>query len=179
MEQMEKGGKSYVGYEYKIITVDGSRSSMYLDSYRNFGWEPDENQTGRKETGRETIHLKRDRKILNKAELTRLERHFEDCMNQIEMLERSKYRQGRIAALTTGILGTVFMAGSTFAVTASPPIIWLCVLLAVPGFAGWIVPYFLYRALVRRRQETVEPLLEQKYEEIDKIWEKGSQLLRN
>ena len=63
--------------------------------------------------------------------------------------------------------------------TASPPIIWLCVLLAVPGFAGWIVPYFLYRALVRRRQETVEPLLEQQYEEIDKICEKGSQLLRN
>ena len=69
------------------------------------------------------------------------------------------------------------MAGSTFAVVAEPPIIWLTILLAIPGFLGWIVPYFLYRALVRKRTAEVEPLMEQKYDEINSICEKGTHLL--
>ena len=99
-------------------------------------------------------------------ELTRLQRNFEACMNEIETLERSKTANARIASLTAGVLGTAFMAGSTFAVVASPPIIWLCILLAVPGFSGWIAPYFLYKKLVQKRTAKVVPLIEAIYDEI-------------
>ena len=80
-------------------------------------------------------------------------------------------------ALTVGILGTAFMAGSTFAVTAQPPHILLCIILAVPGFLGWILPYFLYKAGVRRQTEKITPLIEEKYDEIYEICEKGNKLL--
>ncbi len=69
------------------------------------------------------------------------------------------------------------MAGSVFAVTAEPPIIWLCVLLAIPGFLGWILPYFIYRRGVKKRIEKVAPYIEAKYEEIDEICRKGYSLL--
>ena len=59
---------------------------------------------------------------------------------------------------------------------ADPPILWLTVLLAIPGFLGWILPYFLYRRLVRKKTAEIEPLQEQKYDEIDAICEKGSRL---
>lgn len=76
-----------------------------------------------------------------------------------------------------GIAGTVFMAGSTFAVTHEPPIIWLCVLLAIPGFIGWILPYFVYHRLAKKQTEKLQPLIEQKLEEIYEVCEKGHSLL--
>lgn len=92
-----------------------------------------------------TIRMKRDRKIINKMELTRLQRHFEACLNEMEALEKSKTSAATVWALAVGILGTVFVAGSAFAITHEPPIVWLCILLAIPGFIGWILPYFIYR----------------------------------
>lgn len=76
-----------------------------------------------------------------------------------------------------GILGTAFMAGATFAVTAQPPHILLCIILAIPGFLGWILPYFLYKAGVRKQTEKMTPLIEEKYDEIYEICEKGNKLL--
>ena len=69
------------------------------------------------------------------------------------------------------------MAGSNFAVVADPPIIWLTILLAIPGFLGWILPYFLYQMLVRKKTMEIEPLMEEKYDEIYTICEKGTNLL--
>lgn len=68
------------------------------------------------------------------------------------------------------------MAGSTFAVTAQTPYIILSVLLAVPGFIGWLIPYFLYRKVAGKQTERIVPLIEQKYDEIYEICEKGNKL---
>ena len=76
-----------------------------------------------------------------------------------------------------GLCGTAVLAGATFAVTHVPPLIPLTVVLAIPGFLGWILPYFLYRAMVRRRTKVVNELMERKYDEIYEICEKGHQLL--
>lgn len=168
--------KDYIGYEYKEVAVDGSQASQYLDGYLNFGWIPDENQQI-KENGKAVLRLKRDRKILNKTELTRLQRHFEDCMKQIDVLERSKTSKASMLALSVGVLGTAFIAGATFAVVHEPPIVWLCILLAIPGFIGWITPYFIFSAVLKKRMEIVASLVEDKYEEIDSICERGSHLL--
>ena len=91
-----------------------------------------------------TLRLKRDRKIVNKTELTRLQRNFEACVREIQSLENSKTSKATIWALAAGVIGTAFIACSTFAVTADPPKILLCIIFAIPGFLGWILPYFLY-----------------------------------
>ena len=121
--------------------------------------------------------LRRDRKIVNKMELTRLQRHFEACLRELDQLEESRTARARICAVMTGFLGTAFLAGSTFAVTHQPPMVALMVVLAVPGFAGWIAPWFLYRAMVRRRAQVVDKLVEQKYDEIYDLCAKGHSLL--
>ena len=58
------------------------------------------------------------------------------------------------------------MAGSTFAVVHETPIIWLCILLAIPGFIGWILPWFLYQRIRKKQTENLQPLIEAKQEEI-------------
>lgn len=183
MGSMEKEQRNYIGYEYKEITADNSRVALLMDGYESFGWEVTESlpesSKGRREGGgqRTLIRLKRDRKILNKAELTRLQRNFEACVSQIQMLEQKKTFSATVYAISFGLIGTAFMAGSVFAVTAQPPHYILCILLAVPGFLGWIFPYSLYKKIAGRQTEKITPLIEEKYDEIYEICEKGSKLL--
>ena len=188
MEREAKSTRNFVGYEYKEVAADPGKVSFLIDGYANFGWEtdgnamPDKIEISRGKAGshylRKTVlRLKRDRKILNKTELTRLQRNFEACVREIADLEKRKTSRPSVFALSVGVLGTAFMAGSTFAVTADPPHILLCVILAVPGFLGWILPYFLYKAGVRTQTERIAPLIEEKYDEIYEICEKGSKLL--
>jgi len=174
---MKKNSEPYVAYEYKEIQVEKETASFYLDSYECFGWEKDENLPENVAGGRVTLRLKRNRNIINKMELTRLQRNFEACMDEIRMMKKAIAEKPTMSAISVGILGTAFLAGSTFAVTADPPHIVLCIILAVPGFLGWFSPIFLYRAFRRKQMEKMLPFIDQKYEEIYKICEKGHSLL--
>ena len=127
--------------------------------------------------GKGGVGLRGARKTIKKAELPRLQRHFEACVKELDALERSKTAKASVCAIVVGLIGTAFMAGSTFAVTHTPPLVLLSIVLAVPGFIGWIVPIFLYRWMVGRRTQIVDELKERKYDEIYEICEKGHQLL--
>ena len=175
MEQRK--GTPFVGYEYKEVTVPSNQASMYMDCYETFGWEPDERVGTSGGYNMTRIRMKRDRKIINKMELTRLQRHFEACTREIDALERSKTSAATVWALVIGIIGTAFMAGSVFAVTHEPPVYWLCILLAVPAFIGWIAPYFVYCRKVETQTKKVQPMIEEKQEEIYEICKKGHSLL--
>lgn len=181
MAEVSKGGTDYVGYEYKRKETVKEHASLYLDSYPCFGWEEDPNtETLQERThtgGYVTLKFRRDRKICNKAELTRLQRNFDGCIMEVEKLEKSKETLAAAVALMIGVVGTVFMAGSVFAVTAESPLILLCIVLAIPGFAGWIAPWFVYRALVRKRTEEIQPMIEDKMEELYEVCRKGKDLL--
>lgn len=167
----------FVGYEYKEIVVSSEQASMYMDCYESFGWEIDENISVAEGVSLTTIRMKRDRKIINKMELTRLQRQFEACAREIQDLERSKNLIATTWALMVGVIGTVFMAGPVFAITNEPPIYWLSVLLAVPAFAGWLCPIFLYRYKIRVQTHKIQPLIEVKHEEIYEVCEKAHSLL--
>ena len=173
----EKEKRNYVGYEYKEIAAENSMVSLLLDGYENFGWEVDDSLQKDHMAGRTVLRLKRDRKILNKAELTRLQRNFEACVSEIQTLEGRKTSAATAYSILLGVIGTAFMAGSTFAVTAQPPHYILCILLAVPGFLGWIFPYFFYKKIAGKQTEKITPLIEAKYDEIYEICEKGNKLL--
>ena len=167
----------FTSYENKELNVKEEHASYYLDCYENFGWQQDENFPPQRKGDLVVLKLKRNRKIVNKVELTRLQRHFEADVQDIISLENSKTSLATIHALVIGILGTAFMAGSVFAVTAEPPIIWLCILLAIPAFAGWILPYFVYKKVKEEKIKKVTPYIEEKYDEIYEICEKGHSLL--
>ena len=175
--EVTRGGKDYIGYDYKAITIDSDKTSMYLDAYENFGWIQEDSPSPRQFSGEVMLKLKRDRKILNKTELTRLQQHFEACMDEITSLENSKTGKATIYSIVIGLIGTAFLAGSVFAVTAEPPMILLCVLFGVPGLIGWALPYRLFKYFVKKRTEDVAPLIEQKYDEIHEICEKGNALV--
>lgn len=189
MSETDRSSKEFIPYEYKDVIASPDKASFLIDSYECFGWEIDRNMAGvgsdshinvgvyAPHSRSNIIRMKRSRKIINKMELTRLQRNFESCIREIETMEKSKTSLATVYALVVGVIGTVFMAGSVFAVTAQPPHIIACIIFAVPAFLGWIFPYFIYRRTVRKQTEKVTPYIEEKYDEIYELCEKGNKLL--
>ena len=110
MGDMERQQRNFVGYEYKELLTEDSRYSFLLDGYENFGWELDENlpENGEKwnlaAQQKKVLRLKRNRKIVNKMELTRLERNFEACVNEIDKLEKEKTSTATVYAIVLGVI---------------------------------------------------------------------------
>lgn len=171
------GEKNFVGYEYQNVNVKRSMVSVYADVYENFGWELEgtEEEPGKLTMDTITMNFKRDRKIRNKAELTRLQRNFDACVNEILSLEASKHVKASVFAYIIGIIGTAFMAGSVFAVTAGRII--PCIVLAIPAFIGWILPYFIFGGVEKKKTVEVTPLIDKKYDELYAVCEKAHALL--
>ena len=173
----EQTQSSFTAYEYKEVSATHENASLYLDCYESFGWQQDGNFPPKESGGKVTFRLKRNRKLVNRTELTRLQRHFEANMQEIHALEASRSGTAAIWALAVGLLGTAFMAGSVFAITTSPPHVTLCILLAIPAFAGWSAPVFVYRKVKHQKTQQVAPFIEAKMEEIYTLCEKGQSLL--
>lgn len=175
MIEVTKNRDGFIGYEYKSITVKQSMESVYADSYSSFGWELEDTSTPLAGVSTITMKFKRNRKIHNKAELTRLQRQFDAIANEIVSLENSKVVGASTVAYIIGVLGTAFMAGSVFAYLGG--MIAMCIILAIPAFIGWIVPYFCFVRIAKNKSEKVDPLIDQKYDALYEVCEKANSLL--
>lgn len=163
-------------YEYKKIVINEEYAAKLLECYENFGWTLDQ-KNAYQNSHYIMFRMKRDRRIMNRTELTRLQRHFETCLVEISKLEQSKISVASAGAMAVGIFGAAFMVGAGMALTDGTPNIGLAVLAAIPGIIGLIMPYFLYQSIMGEQAEKVQPLIEDKYKEIDTICEKGRSLL--
>ncbi|MCL2889546.1 MAG: hypothetical protein FWE65_03880 [Eggerthellaceae bacterium] len=175
MNEVTKNGNGFVGYEYKSVTAKRCNAELLADSYPSFGWSLEGASTPIGSINSVNMRFKRDRKIRNKAELTRLQRQFESQLDEIETMEISKTLGASIAAYTIGILGTAFMAGSVFAFLAD--MVALCIILAVPGFIGWAAAYLSYVNIRKKKTEKLVPIIDGKYDEIFEVCERANSLL--
>lgn len=167
--------KDFTGYEYRNITVKKSMQSVYADSFGSFGWIAEGIGEAVGKVDSVVMKFRRDRKIRNKSELTRLQKQFEACTAEIVSLEKSKVTKAAGIAYAVGVIGCVFMAGAVFSVIAGN--IPLCAIFAIPGFLGWIAPYLIFRSISGKRTEEVNPLIDQKYDELYSVCEKANALL--
>ena len=175
MSENTKAVGSFIGYEYRSITVSRDQEALYADGYQNFGWSLDDISSPFPITGGVAMKFRRDRKIRNKAELTRLQRQFDACVNEINSMEKSKESSAFIASVSAGLIGTAFIGASLFSFLNS--LIIPFIILAVPGLIGWVVPYFLYKSAYAKKTAKILPLVENKYDEIYEICERAGSLL--
>lgn len=202
-ENKKKDGK-FVGHEYKTITVRRDMESLWADSLKPFGWQLEKSGPAvvkhlwaplrlmmaplallpgtpfaklirdHDSDTHSTLSFKRDKQILNKTELTRLELQFENQARTIDELETSKTAGASALAYTIGIIGTAFMAGATFSYLAG--MLPACIVLAILGFIGWIVPYFAFQSAKNSKTMKVIPTIEHQYENIYAICRKANEI---
>ena len=176
METTATQGKAIVGYEYKDVVVNRNLEALYTDSYENFGWQmegadfpPSFSPTA------VTLKFKRDRKIRNKAELSRLERQFNTYADEVLKLEREKSLTASVTAYVIGVIGAGFTVGSVFAFLAgSLP---AAIILMVPALLGWVLPYIFYTSIRKKKTAHVTPLIDSKHDEIYDVCLKANSLL--
>lgn len=174
METIKKD--DFIGYEYSEVKIRKEYSSLLIDNYQNFGWILENLETIIQPVGHVLIQFKRDRKIRNKAELTRLQRQLDSLIEQISRLEKQKSAMAMVAALAIGVIGCTFLAGSVFAISYGENIP-LTILFGLPGLLGWILPYFVYGKLVDKKSQELSPLFEEKYDEIYEVSKRANALL--
>ena len=164
-----------VTYEYKTVTVKRDLAPLYIDNYKNFGWETEDARYSLTEIGDVTIHFKRNRKIPNKNELNQLQNQFDEGVQEILKLEKSKTKAPAITAMSVGTVGTVLMAVAVFAALADK--IAIGTVVAVPGMVLWTLPYFLYNKQVKSKTAKVTPQIDRKYDQLYEICEQAHSLL--
>jgi hypothetical protein len=175
MNEFAAGEQGFVGYEYKNVTVKQSSADLYADAFPSFGWMLEGAGTPLGLPGSVAMKFKRNRKIPNKVELTRLQRQFEAQIAEVECLESSKSLSASTVAYLIGVVGTAFMAASVFAFLAD--LLILCIILAIPAFAGWVIPYFCFTNIRKRKTAKLAPIIDSKYDEIYEACEKANGLL--
>ena len=168
--------KDFIGYEYKELPVKTKFESLYVDGYNNFGWDLEDIRPSRN-YDEVILKLKRDRKIRNKTEITRLQRQFDACALEIKKMENSKLLLPSAVAFSLGLLGCALMAGAVFSYLGG--LIFLNILLGIPAIACWVAPYFVYNKLAYKKNLEIDPLIEEKYDEIYEVCKKADSLLNN
>lgn len=175
MSEYDKEKETFIGYDYSEETVNQQVQHLYKDGYSNFGWKLETISKSPVKPNMVVLTFKRDRKIRNKAELTRLQRKFNALIGEIQVLEQSKVTFASVVAFAIGIIGTAFMTGSVFAVTGGNNV--LMIILAIPGFIGWIIPYWVFNHLKKRKSTQVNPIIDEKYDEIYDTEKSANRLL--
>lgn len=165
---------NFVAYEYKTVVATREFASVYADCYPRFGWRLEDN-TFNNHSNKVSLTFKRNRQLRNKPEINKLQRQFEEGIENISYLKKTKNSRAGLVAITVGLIGTAFLAGATFSYLAN--FIIACVILAVPGFVGWGAAYLVYQQLSNKRAAEIVPLIDQEYDSLYSYCEKANALL--
>lgn len=184
--------KEFVAYEYLSIKVSSEKEALYIDCYENFGWQLINNVGNYGLVDREdyyindyhvnwnrlvTLKFKRDRKIPGKAKLMALQKKCDNSLKELEKLEREPANKGMIISFTVGLIGTVFLAISVFAITAVNPLIWLSIITGIIGLVGWGLAYPMYMKVKNEQEQIVTSLIDEQYNVIYDTCEQARKLI--
>ena len=173
--------KNPLTYDYLSYDVKKEMENVYIDIFKNLGWEFIGSEIGILNTGiniNTKLNFKRDRKIAHKTELNSIKTEIEQCFFNIEKLTKNKYILPSIYAYSIGILGTILVALSVFAVTGYLNLNMIfSTLLGIIGIALWIPPYFLYKNVLKEQDLKARPLIDNEYDKIDELCNKANKLI--
>lgn len=164
-------------YDYKDIVISRNKVPVFVECYKNFGWSVDENTSYEYFDSYTKVKMKRERKIINKMELTRLQRNFEACVKEVKNLELTKTKFARTSALSVGILGIVILIGAILLDAYAVTFKCISTIMTVLGVLGCVLPYFIFQRIRDKQEKKLQPFIDEKCEEIRGLCKKGCALL--
>ncbi len=186
--------KEFIAYEYLNINVKSDKEPLYTDCYEAFGWILTNNAALVEEgdyylnnlpnvnvTKQVNLKFKRDRKIPNKGELQTLQRKMENSLKEIDKLEKEPMSKGVTKSLSIGLIGTIFLAISVFAITASTLSLSnyiICIISGIIGLAGWLFGFLSYKNTKTKVEKENTQLIEEQYNAVYDCCEKASKLIK-
>lgn len=166
--------KQFIGYEYQERVVEKKYEPVYLDAYPNFGWVIDQHHKSTQNPNNIMLHMKRNRDLVNRIEIKRLENKFQATMNEIIKIEKRNQLIPTIQACLVGLFGTALIVGGFFIHSVSS--LYLSLLFGLVGFIGWVLPYFIYKTQFEKRTHHNQDSVESKYDAIYDLTKRAHQL---
>lgn len=176
----------FTAYEYASVRAPRDLESLYQDTYRGFGWSVEATELSDPirmlplvpavRPAGATLKLKRDRGIRNRQMVQTLQRKAEGSLAAIARLEKSKTSRAMMLAVTVGLVGAAFLAGSVFLMNGGALV--LSIVLGVVGLCGWVGGFLAYVGVKARRTATVTPLIDREFEALYETSEQAARLLR-
>jgi hypothetical protein len=176
----------FTAYEYASVRAPRDLESLYQDTYRSFGWTVESTEladpirplplTPAIHPSTITLKLKRDRGIRNRQMVQTLQRKAEGSLSNIARLEKSKTTRAMVLAVTIGIVGAAFLAGSIFLMNGG--LLVLSIVLGAIGLIGWLGGFVAYLGVKSRRTTTVIPLIDREFDVLYETSEQAARLLK-
>lgn len=159
---------NFIQYEYKDVNINDELDLQYLDALTYFGWHIDESKT----SSEHLFILKRERTIMNKMELIRLERNLASCFREIRNLHTSIHSYATMISISVGLVGIVgAILAFYFYRLQYHFLMGLFIALALLGIGA---AYPSYMQCYKKRDLKMNYLVDQKYDEIEEICKKAS-----
>ncbi len=172
--------KDYRSYDYTTVQTSQKDAPQTIDCYECLGWELVKSS----DYGIlpwVTLQFKRNRKIKNKEQLTRIQVRLNDAMDSLDVMEQEKTKNATIWSLVLGIIGALIFGGG------------LCLFLVETfafGLAGFIVgvvlgaigavvcgfAYPIYKKIRAQKTAQMNVLIEKKKDEIAQLCEDAQKL---
>lgn len=166
----------YVAYDYLSVRAERELEPLYKDTYRSFGWTIEGYGPSLAGISTLTLKLKRDRRIKGRPLIAELQRKAESALSQIANLERSKSTTAIALALTIGIIGSAFLAGSVWAISESDS--WgLSIPLGAIGLLAWLAGFLSYGRVRAQKTAQLTPVIDRQYDIVYESCEQAAQLL--
>lgn len=162
----------FVAYEYTTIRAPRDLARLHEDTYRNFGWTVTDEHTV---PGAVEFTLKRDRNIRTRSAVTELERKAQRSLTKIDRLNTSPRNFAMTSAMTIGLVGTAFLAGSVFTLLGG--FIVASVALGVVGLLGWAGGAGAYIIVRNRRTAKLAAAIDAEYGTVNACAEQANRLL--
>jgi len=173
---VQSTASEYVAYDYLSVRAERELEPLYKDTYRSFGWTIEGYGAGIAGISTLTLKLKRERKLKDRPLIAELQRKAERALSQIANLERSKSTTAIALALTIGIIGSAFLAGSVLAITESDS--WgLSIPLGAIGLLAWLAGFLSYERVRARKTAQLTPVIDRQYDVVYETCEQAARLL--
>lgn len=165
-----------VVYEHTGLRVPRHLETVYRDTAPQFGWDIDAVETGAGISGHSTLRLKRDRRLRNRPMTLELERANRSALTAIDALERSRTSIPRTIAITIGIIGSAFLAGSIFLLEGD--FLVASIALGTIGLLGWLAGWFSFNKSKSARAPKVDAAIDRQYDIVYDTAQRAAALLR-
>lgn len=166
--------EGFAAYEYSSVRAPRDLEPLYIDAYRNFGWEaePDGRQVG----AAVNLRLRRPRVTGSRRELGELERSTRRALESIASLQRSCVVVPLVVSGLIGLLGCALlfvsvMGVSTGGVALAP------IAIGIGGLMLWLIAYGAFVALQRRRVRATAPEIDRLHDVVFDNGERAAALI--
>lgn len=170
-----------ITYDYKTIKVKREYETIVCDAYENLGWELTNTSASENSLFYINLSFKRNRKIENKMELTKLQEKVDNILANIENLQTKKKNAGVVEGISTDVVGALIFGGGmsmSMLNTASVGLLVGGIAVGIVGITVGLLGWLVFKKINKKKNTKIQPILESEFDKLADVCEQAHGLIK-